>query len=124
MAQVPNYNPVPENRPQAQPLPQISVNTPAAAFGGATAEAVSGLGRTLGHVGDELFARAQAMQQLKNETDAKNEDVKFMISAGEIHAKYNELQGTERVAAFPKYSEDLQALYKSHRGNLGNPMAQ
>lgn len=124
MAQVPNYNPVPQVSPQATPTPKIHVETPVAAFGGATAEAVSSLGATLGHVGNELFDRAQAMQQLKNETDAKDQDIKFMMSAGEIHAKYNALQGTERVEAFPKYSQDLQDLYKQHRDQLGNPMAQ
>lgn len=124
MAQVPQYNPTPTVAPQQQGLPSIHVDSPVAAFGGASAAAETKLGSTLEGVGNELFARAQALQQLKNETEAKDADVSFMIAAGEVHAKYNELQGQARVDAFPKYSSDLQALYRTHRGNLSNPMSQ
>ena len=124
MAQVPDLRMYPTVQPTTQGLPGVSVNTPAAAFGGATGAATSELAGTLGKVGNELFARAEALQQLNNETAAKDEDIKFMINAGKIHAEYNALEGRARVAAFPKYSEDLQSLYRTHRGNLGNPMAQ
>lgn len=123
MAQVP-YNPVPTTTPTEQGAPQIHVSTPEAAFGGDIARQTERLGGAMSQVGDELVNRAIAMQQLANETEAKNADIQFTIDAGKMHADYNSLQGLDRVNAFPKYSSDLQALYNKSRGALSNPMAQ
>ena len=123
MPQVP-YSPVPTVAPTEVATPSERVSTPLEAFGGGVAAATEGLGKSVSGVGDELFARAVALQELNNETDAKNANVDFIGKAGDLHAKYNALQGQARVAAFPQYQKDLQTLYQTSRGSLSNPSAQ
>lgn len=124
MPQVPDYRPVPSVAPEHRPIPSERIDAPVAAFGGATAQALSGLGKTLEHSGDELFARAIAFQQLDNETEARNADAQYMIGAGKIHAEYNALQGQARVDAYDKYQSDLEGMRQKIRGSLSNPMSQ
>lgn len=123
MPQVP-YSPIPDVNPTSGGPGGISVSTPIEAFGGATAKAVQGLGAELGHVGDEIFKRAIAVQQLNNEADANNASTDYMIQAGQLHAQYGALQGQEAVTAYPKYVKDLSEARDNVRGNLTNPMAQ
>lgn len=123
MPRVP-YSPVPEVGPSDQGAPSLRENAPIEAFGGGTAAAIGALGQTVSHAGDEIFARALAIQQLNNETEAREADAKYMMAAGDIHAKYNALEGKARVDAFPKYSQDLQDLRVHFRNSLSNPMAQ
>lgn len=119
MAQVP-YTGVPEVSPTKQGLPGIQTATPEAAFGGASAAAGERFGGELRQVGDELFARAIAMQQLDNESKARDADVQYMIQSGELHAKFSSLEGEAAVRAYPQYAKDLQTLQKKIRDGLGN----
>lgn len=123
MPQVPYQN-FTTAQPSSTGTPNVNVSTPAAAFGGNVAEAISGLGHSISHVGDELFTRAIALQQLQNETDAKDADSKYMIKAGELHANYSALQGQDAVKAYPQYSKDLEQSRKDIRNGLGNAQAQ
>src|SRR5215469_3987044 len=70
MPQVP-YNPVPQGTPTA-PDVQVHEQTPGAAFGENIGEAISKIGGTLGQSGNEIFDRALGLQQLANETSARN----------------------------------------------------
>lgn len=123
MPQVP-YSPVPQVAPTEQGAPNVAINTPLAAFGGETAAAVSHLGTALEGSGNELFARAVALKQLANETEAKEADAKYMIGAGELHAQFSALQGQDAVKAYPKYAQDLQDLRQKTRDSLSNDMAR
>ena len=123
MAQVP-YSPVPQVAPQDSPTPRMREDSPVGAFGGQVASAVENLGAVTERAGNELFGRAVALQQLNNETEAREADAQYMIQAGGIHAQFNALQGQERVAAYPKYAQDLQDLRLKLRGGLSNQMAQ
>src|SRR5258706_9630480 len=123
MPQVP-YTGVPSQTLADLPTPEMNPRVPSAAFGGEVAQAVSGLGHTVAGAGDEIFARAIALQNLNNETEAAEADAKYMIEAGKIHADYNAKEGKERVDAFPKYQQDLQEARRSIRGGLSSQMAQ
>lgn len=123
MAQVP-YSPVPSQVLADTPTPEMHPAIPEAAFGGQVAQAVSGFGNTLDKAGDEIFSRAIALQNLQNETDAKNADADYMIKAGKLHADYGALQGQDRVTAYPKLVQDLQQARMDTRNSLANPMAQ
>lgn len=123
MPQVP-YQPYPTAQPENRAIPNVSINTPAAAFGANIGQAIETLGHTTEHVGDELFTRAIALQQLKNETEAKEADAQYMIGAGKLHADYSSLQGKAAVDAYPKYAQDLQELRKSIRGGLATDQSQ
>ena len=122
-AQAP-YNPVPRVAPSTVPLPQIRVNAPEAAFGGAVAQGLSNLGTAVEGAGNELFARAYALQQLDNESEARDADSQYMIEAGKLHAQYNALEGKARVDAYDGYAKNLQDLRVKIRDGLSNPMAQ
>lgn len=123
MATVP-YSGVPTVAPGGAPTPRISYDTPPAAFGTNVAQAIEGLGRTADGVGNELYTRALAMQDLANHSEAQEADAKYMQQAGDLHAKYSTLQGKDAVDAYPKYIQDLQAARKSIRDGLSNQMSQ
>src|ERR1017187_7925457 len=123
MAQVP-YSPVPDVEPSQRSVGPANVNAPAAAFGTDVASAIGGLGKAIEGAGNELFSRAYAMQQLKNEADARDADTNYMIAAGDLHAKYSALEGKDAVDAYPKYAQDLKDQRMQFRGSLTNPQAQ
>ena len=123
MPRVP-YNPVPEVAPTEAATPSVRIGANPDAFGANIGQAIQGLGASTSQVGNELFGRAVALQELQNETDAKNANVDFISKAGQLHADYDALQGDARVKAFPAYQKNLNDLYQSTRGGLGNPSAQ
>src|SRR5215469_2498402 len=123
MPQVP-YTGVPQVAPTDAPIPRYQVETPPAAFGVNVAQAIEGLGKTVQGAGDEMFARAIAMQDLYNHSEAQQADADYMQKAGELHAQYSSLQGKDAVDAYPKYISDLQDARKSIRDGLSNGMSQ
>lgn len=122
MAQVP-YSPVPQVQPTSQGIAEPSVNPPPAAFGVGIAESVSNLGKAMESSADRLFARAISIQQMNNETEAREADANYMIQAGKLHADFSALAGKSAQDAFPKYQEDLNNLRQDIRKSLSNPMA-
>jgi hypothetical protein len=116
MAQVP-YKGYPDQNLQDVPL---KVDTPPGAFGVGIAQAIEGVGKSISGVGSELWQRAVAMKELENETEAEQGNLKLMGEAGDLHAKYNALQGEERMKAFPKYKQDLMEVHNKIRGSLSN----
>lgn len=118
------YQPYPETTPTKQGAPDLNIATPEAAFGGASAAATAQAGSELSSTGTELFNRAIAMQQLDNESVARDKDVEYMIGAGKLHAEFNALEGEAAVRAFPKYAQDLKDLRQNIRSSIGNAQAQ
>lgn len=123
MARVP-YSAVPEVSPTMRGIPTARLDTPVAAFGGASAEATRGLGRAMEGAGNELFTRALAMQQMANTTEANDATTNFMIESGKLHADFGSLRGKAAVDAYPKYQSDLQDLQRKIGSGLSNPMSQ
>lgn len=123
MAKVP-YSGVPEVAAANRPAPAIGVDTPLAAFGGASAQATGELGKQLERSGDELFQRAMAMQQLANTSEASEANTGFMIASGDLRAKYGALQGKAAVANYPKFTEDMKGLQDKFSASLTNPMSR
>src|SRR5882757_11175392 len=122
MPQVPN--PVPTVSVQDQPLPRVNVNTPEAAFGGATAAAIANLGKTIEGSGTELFSRAIGMKELDNHTEATEAITQYTIGSGNLHADFNELKGGNAKDNYEKYQKDSEDLRLKIRGGLSNPAAQ
>ncbi len=118
------YNPVPEVTPADVSTQPIRIHTPSEAFGSAQAEGLSHLGAAVSAAGNELYTRAYAMQQLTNESDARDADTQYMIEAGKLHASYNALEGKARVDAYDEYAKNLQETRVKIRNGLGNPQAQ
>src|SRR5262245_42415774 len=119
VAQVP-YAPVPQPA-QDVGTPKVSVNAPVDAFGGAIAEALGGLGKTIEHSGHELFQRAVALQDMENETEARNADADYMIKASEMRANFLTKQGTDaNPQAMNSHIRELNQLRMDIRGKLSN----
>lgn len=123
MAQVP-YTPYPTVSPRAPGVPAVSVSTTPDMFGANIGRGMEQLGATESHVGDELFQRAVAMQELRNETEAKQADANYMIESGKLHAQFSSLEGKNAVDAFPKYISDLKSLREDMRQGLSNDQAR
>jgi len=123
VAQVP-YNPVPQVTAQDIATPNVRVSGDSTAFGGAVAKAFQGLGQTLEHSGDQIWQRAVALQEVQNETAARDADTNYMIQTGKLHAEFSSLQGQDAVSAFPKYMEDLRTQRAAIRDSLPNDDAR
>lgn len=122
MAQVP-YTPYSTAEPTTGGE-KVSVSTPGAAFGENIAQAVQGLGSTVEKVGDEIFSRAMALQDLRNETDARDAQSKYAEQASLLHAKYGALEGKEAADALPGYIKAQNDLRQQIRGTLNTAYAQ
>lgn len=123
MAKVP-YSGVPTVEPTHVSPGKIHPNVDRNAFGAGVAEAQIGFGRELEQAGDKLFARAQALQQVANESEAKEADSQYIIKAGELKAQYDSLEGKNAVDAYPKYQEDLKKLREDIRKGMSNDMSR
>jgi hypothetical protein len=119
MANVP-YTPYPTADPSTANTPGVQVNAPADAFGAGIATAIGGLGKQLERSSDELFQRAVAVQELRNDAEAREADTQYMIAAGKLHAEYNALQQNDAVKAAPKYFKDLDDVRVQIRDGLSN----
>jgi len=122
-SQVP-YTGVPTQSPNLSPTPSVSVNAPLAAFGGATAEATERLGKSSEQVGNELYSRALAMQELDQQAKAANAVAKFTDSVGDLDVKYRSLEGKTAVDGYPGYKDQLNQTRESIGNDLDSPYAQ
>lgn len=123
MATVP-YTAAPQERQQAIGLPDLQPNVPAGAFGADIAQAVSGLGKSVESVGNDIYERALWLQNLNNQAAAKEADAKYMIEAGKLHAEFSTLEGDQAVKAYPVYVKKLQDVRQQIRRGLNAPMTQ
>lgn len=123
MPQVP-YSPIPDVILQPTPTPQVHVDAPVAAFGGAVAAGLSHLGQSMDQAGTEVFNRAVALQQLNNEAVANKAAADYDIAAGKIHAQFSTLTGKAASDAYPQYQADLESARQQIRAGLPNLATQ
>lgn len=111
----------------AQPDPsgeQVRVETTPAAFGVNVGQAMEHLGATGQEVSTELFNRALALQDLKNETDARNKVIDFTTQQGRLLANFKSLRGNQPSQQLTPYLKQLADSRAAMRSSLGSPMAQ
>lgn len=118
------YSGVTEIRPSLAPTPRPAIDTPLAAFGGAVADAASHLGQTSDRVGDELYARALAMEQLHQEANANEAAAAYTTKLGEMHADITSKVGKDAVEAYPQFIQDVNTQRSNFRQGLDSPYAQ
>ena len=123
MPQVP-YQGAPSVGPEFAPTPRYEANVSPDMFGANIGNAISQLGKTADNVGNEIFARGQAMQDLYNHSEAQQADATYMQKAGELHANFSSLQGKDAVDGYPKYIQDLSDARKDIGAGLSNSMSQ
>lgn len=124
MPQVP-YQPYPTAQPTEAGPGGVHPQVPGAAFGETVATAIRGLGEQFEKSGGEIFREAVNLQQLQNETDARNGALALAGKIDPIHAKFNSLQGTNAgPEALGKYKDDLQAAWQEVRSSLKTDQAR
>lgn len=121
MARVP-YEPVPTAQPQFQGE-QLRVETPGAAFGENVGAALKQLGTSTDQVGNELFSRAIALQDLRNQDDARAAQTDYATKASELHAQFSALTGKAAADGLQGYLQSQKDLRLQIRGQLQSPMA-
>jgi hypothetical protein len=119
------YQPV----PNVQPLPGtgtqgVSINTPGAAFGETVAGALKSVGSNIASGGDELFARAEAMQNLTNHNDATMAAADFADAAGDLHQQLKSLEGRNAVSRMDTFPQELEAKRMAIREGLKTDVAK
>ena len=124
MAQVP-YSPVSDVHADLAPTPTVHVDTPLAAFGGDIATAMGRVGAATDQLGSELFARANAMQELKNQADADTAATQYGMKLATVQANFLSQYGANAgPEALEKHATDLAQLRMDTRQGLTNPMVQ
>src|SRR5215472_15671699 len=124
MPQVP-YQGFPEpSRPeelQQIGTPSIRVSTPADAFGVGIAHAVEGLGKSAEGIGNEIFQRAHALQQLQNGNDATIAKSAAVSQMGDEHNRFTSLEGANAgPEALQQHIENLNKIRQNIRDGLPN----
>ena len=123
MPQVP-YSGAPTVAPQLDPTPRYTADVSPDMFGANIGRAVQQLGATSEQVGNEIFARGLAMQDLANHSEAQAADAAYMQKAGELHADFSSKQGKDAVDAYPAYMDALKKARTDIGSTLSNPMSQ
>lgn len=125
MPTVPQEALLPSVAPQNIPTPRLRVDTPGAAFGTNIAQAIEHLGSTEGQVGNELFSRAVAMQQLRNETEATEKSAQYIQQSDKLFTDFEgQKRGLNAVAGEEEHRKAQDALRQQMRSEVSNPMAQ
>jgi hypothetical protein len=119
------YSPVPDVAPQNIPTPRLRVDAPPAAFGTTIGQAIEGLGSTEAQVGNELWSRAIAMQQLRNETEATEKSAQYIQASDKLFTDFEgQKRGLNAVAGEEEHRKAQDALRQQMRSTVSNPMAQ
>ena len=113
-----------DTQPQVDPLPQAHVDTPNAAFGGAVAQAISHVGEVAQVDGKELFARANAMQEMSEQMRADKASADVMDKQLQRYMEYDKLQGFEREEGYKDYVADLAKIRDEGAEGLNSPFAK
>lgn len=118
------YTPVPEQTPGRAPIPEVRPAVVDEAFGAGIARAIGHGGAELAHVGDQIFQRAIALKELQNSNEAKDLDTQFIQEISDIHARFNSLEGQNKVDALPQYGKDLESARQKVLGSASNDVVR
>lgn len=116
------YSGVPSVEPTSAGPGPMRVDAPISAFGGAMASAMEKLGKGSTDLGNDLYERAQSMQQLKNSTDAQNLVLAASEQLGQARADYLSKMGTDAVDGLPTYQGQVKAIHAATVDSAANPM--
>jgi hypothetical protein len=118
------YSGAPSVAPENNSTPYLNINVPAAAFGADTARAIQGVGGKLEHVGEELFNRAVAMQQLEEAANANAGVAATSTRYGDLMVGFRSKEGKNASDALPQFQKDLDTIREEERAKLKTPYAQ
>lgn len=118
------YSPTPEVQQQQIGTPNLRIDTPVAAFGGASAAATEGLGQAESSAGNELFQRAVALQQLDNVAQANDTSIAVGQKLGQLRDQYLTTQGVNAKDALPAYQDAVAKVRQDALASTSNPMVR
>lgn len=120
------YNPVPSQAPNAAPAsPYLRVPSGTEeAAGVGVAQATVGLGREVQQASDVVASHVLQLQNLDNETWAKDNDVTAMIQIGQTMSEFDQLEGKNAIDAMPQYQDRIKKIRQDLLDNAPNPMAR
>jgi len=119
------YNPVPSVAATGQPAPFKQEYVPEAAFGGAVAAARQEQGKTLENVGNELFGRAVAMQEMDQAAKANEAVAKAASAQIDQLTDFSQLEGKAASDGLEPFKAQMEATRMQIRGASGlSPYAQ
>lgn len=121
-SQVP-YQPVPDVQPQDRGVSPVHVDTPVAAFGGATAGAITHMGEVVEGAGKEIFARAYAMQYLHQQDISNKGIADFENEATQKQLEYSKNQGQDAIDKYPQFQKDLEDIRQKYAETMPSPEA-
>lgn len=102
----------------------VSINTPGAAFGENVGAALKQLGGTVEQSGNEIFQRATAMQELRDQAEARNGQMDFAQQSAQLQAQFDALEGKASADQLQQHINDLKTLRTNIRAGLGSPYSQ
>lgn len=121
MAQVP-YDPVQQVGAEDERIRRPEVPEMPAGFGVNIAQGQQRLGAAAQAGGDELFKTALWLQNLNNESTARDVSIKATQEMAQRASEFDALEGKARHDALPQYLKDLNDIRVKYRGQL-NPVA-
>lgn len=128
---IPNNIPVSQDVFSQGTLPYQRIDSSAADFGGATAQAIGGVAQAIGQAGQETSQTALLRQQYANVNSSTQGLTGFYQKADALSngdpqngiVGFNTLQGKDAVDQQGAYQQQLQQAYNDARASL-NPAAQ
>jgi len=121
------YSPVPDTPSQIGRLETPSVHedvTGGAAFGVGIGKAIEGLGVEGEKASDELWKRAMAVQELRNETEAREAATKYALGEEDSQSKFMASLGTDASNNLQSHIQNADARRKAIRDSLSNDAAR
>lgn len=89
-------------------------------FGASVGQAQQRLGATLEQTGDVLAKHALQMQETVNASIAKDMFLQGDIEVGQLTVDYNSLEGINKVNAYPKFVQDIEAVRNKFKTQAPN----
>lgn len=121
--QVP-YSGAPQVGSNLQPQGSASAAVNENAFGAAGAIAQQRAGSELAKVGDQIFARALALQQLDQQAEASNAYSEYVKQQGSKFAEFESLQGKSAVDGYKPFLDDLNTSREDFSSKLNSDYAR
>jgi hypothetical protein len=118
------YTGVPTTSPRFEPTPDMSINTPPAAFGVNVAEALGHLGQVQEGAGKELFDRAYAMQELHVQAQVNSAVSDAQNQMMGKYLDYTQLEGKAAVDGYQPFLNDLDKIRDDVGKSVDNPFGQ
>jgi hypothetical protein len=119
------YNPDPTVSPETGAgNDMLNVRATPDDFGGETAQAIQGVGQTLGKVSDQVQDTVLRQQGMINETMATNGETQLALQHGAVMNDLRQKEGLDAAAALPGALEQITAARQNIAATMPNPAAR